>query len=391
METAASDDHQTLTQLPAPLAIRSSFGLIVASHFLCAFGFAVFSLFPKYLMTARGLTQAETGPAAMGFPLGALLFSPAVAFAMARLSKASIVRFCAVCFALLTSLLALEPDITITPLLTFLLGGACMGVFNGGAGLTAEVAPEHSMARALGFHGAAGMLGHAIGPALLEPLAARHGWNVAFMTAALAALSATLLPLPRNVPRQARFQLSFAFAQPLKVLLFVSLFAGVMHNALWTSHQPLVLARGGHEMRGYFLGMSLGALGMRVFFAGLPDRIGRAKCALYALTLYVAAALGMTWVQPSTLPLFGLVHGVAHGVFYPSMAALATGRVQAHERGEALIAMYAAFNVGATLASVGFARFGHAFGPAAVFPCAALIGFAGWVTLAQHLRSQRSA
>jgi predicted MFS family arabinose efflux permease len=46
-----------------------------------------------------------------------------------------------------------------------------------------------------------------------------------------------------------------------------------------------------------------------------------------------------------------------------------------------LIAIYAAFNVGATLGSVGFARFGEAFGPAAVFPLAAALGLVGLFTL----------
>jgi MFS family permease len=366
----------------------SGFGLIVASHFMCAFGFSVFSLFPKYLMTARGLSQAETGTSTMGFPLGALLFSPLVALAMARYAKADIVRACALCFALLTTLFVFTPDLRLIPLLSFLIGGACMGVFNGGAGLTTEVAPEHRMARALGLHGAAGMLGYALGPLVHEQLAARSGWSAAFALSCCSALAGAFLPLPTRQPRAGRFAISLAFLRPLGVLLLVSLFAGIMHNALWTSHQPLVLARGGHEMRGYFLGMSLGALAMRVLFGGLPDWLGRGKSALYSLTLYVAAALGMTWVTPSTLPAFGLLHGIAHGVFYPSIAALSTSRVAPHAGGEALIAVYAAFNVGATLASFGFARFGERFGPASVFPCAAVIGCIGWSVLVVHLRRE---
>lgn len=364
----------------------SAFWVIVLSHFMCAFGFSVFSLFPKYLMTARGLTQAETGTSTMGFPLGALLFSPLVAFAMGRYAKANIVRAGALCFALLTSCFMLAPDVRVIPLLSFLIGGACMGVFNGGAGLIAEVASEHRMARALGLHGAAGMLGHALGPLVIEQLAAYSGWGGAFALACASTLAAALLPLPASRPRAGRVEISFGFLRPLRVLLVVALFAGLMHNALWTAHQPLVLARGGHEMRGYFMGMCLGALTMRVLFGGLPDRLGRGRSALYSLTLYVAAALGMTWVTPSTLPAFGLLHGVAHGVFYPSIAALSTSRVAAGARGEALIAIYAAFNVGATLASVGFARLGERFGPAAVFPCAAAIGVIGWLTLVLHLR-----
>lgn len=353
---------------------------------MCAFGFSVFSLFPKYLMTARGLSQADTGPATMGFPLGALLFSPLVAFAMGRFPKANIVRVSALLYGTLTSLFVFAPDPAIIPLLSFLIGGACMGVFNGGAGLVADIAPDHAMARALGLHGAAGMLGHALGPLVMEPLAAHFGWSTSFGLASGAALLASLLPLAHNVPRGGGFTISLGFLRPLHALLVVSLFAGVMHNALWTAHQPLVLARGGHEMRGYFLGMSGGALFMRVMFGGLPDRLGRAQAALYALILYVVAAAGMTLVTPSTLPWFGLLHGIAHGVFYPAMAALATGRVALGLRGEALIAIYAAFNVGATCGSVAFARFGQAYGPASVFPLAAALGLIGLFTLTAFVR-----
>jgi MFS family permease len=360
---------------------RSPFLLAVWSHFMCAFGFSVFSLFPKYLMTARGLSQADTGPATMGFPLGALMFSPLVAWAMGRFAKANIVRACALAYCALTSLFVLAPEPAVIPLLSFLIGGACMGVFNGGAGLVADISPDHGMARALGLHGAAGMLGHALGPLAMEPLAAHFGWGASFLLASGSALLAALLPLPYNVPRGGGFSLSPGFLRPLQALLVVTLFTGVMHNALWTAHQPLVLARGGHEMRGYFLGMSGGALIMRVMFGGLPDRLGRARAALYALVLYVVAAAGMTLVTPGTLPWFGLVHGVAHGVFYPAMAALAAGRVALGLRGEALIAIYAAFNVGAVCGSVGFARFGQSFGPAAVFPLAAALGLLGLATL----------
>jgi predicted MFS family arabinose efflux permease len=85
-----------------------------------------------------------------------------------------------------------------------------------------------------------------------------------------------------------------------------------------------------------------------------------------------------------------LLHGIAHGVFYPAIAALATGRVALGLRGEALIAIYAAFNVGATCGSVGFARFGNAYGPALVFPLAAALGLIGLFTLASFVRRNQA-
>lgn len=369
---------------PAPLRGLS---LIVLSHFLCAFGFSVFSLFPKYLMVARGLSQADTGPITMGLPLGALLLSPLVVHAMGRYPKAAIVRAGALAFAGLAALFALSPDVRLLPLLAVLIGAATMGVFNGGAGLTAEVAPQRAMARALGLHGAAGMLSHALGPLLLEPLAARAGFSLTFLVAACAPLAAAFLPLPSAPPARPVSDTSASFVRPLGTLLAVSLLMGIMHNALWTAHQPLVLARGGSEVRGYFVGMSFGALCMRVLLGGLPDRLGHLRAARYSALVYVFAALAMTFMTPATLSLIGLLHGVAHGVFYPSMAALAMGRVSSLARGEALTAIYAAFNVGASLASFGFARFGEAYGPAAVFPLAACFGLSGLVVLMMGQRA----
>lgn len=360
---------------------RAGFALIVLSHFLCALGFSVFSLFPKYLMVERGMSQAEAGTVTMGLPLGALLFSPLAVHAMRRFPKSTIVRVCALAFAVLSVVLACAPDVRTLPLLATLVGGACMGVFNGGAGLTAEVASEHAMARALGLHGAAGMLSHALGPVLLEPLASRAGFATAFLVAAAAPLLAASLPLATVRPRSTTTMPAASLVRPLAALMVVSTLVGIMHNALWTQHQPLVLARGGQAMRGYFVGMSFGALIMRVAFGGLPDRVGHLKAARYAALVYVVAAFGMTFLTPETLPVFGLLHGVAHGVFYPAMAALATARVSAQARGEALTAIYAAFNVGASLASFGLSRFGEAEGPAAVFPLAAAFGACGLALL----------
>ncbi len=371
-------------------ALRSGFWLIVCSHFASTLGISIFALFPKYLLTSRGMSQAEIGSSTMGLPLGALLGSPLVAFAMSRYEKRAIVRASGLALALLTGLFTLGPSADALPLLSVLVGGAAMAIFNGGAALTAEVAPEAGMARALGLHGAAGMLGHALGPVLLEPLAARAGWTSAFALAASFALAGTLIPLPRGSVLPGRALPALDFARPLGVILLAAVCAGIMHNALWTSHQPLVLARGGNEVRGYFLGMSLGALCMRVFFGGLPDRLGRAKSALYALSLYIVTSIAMTWVQPATLFWLGLAHGVAHGVFYPAIAALATGKVPTRARGEALTILYAAFNVGATCASFGFARFGEMFGPAAVFPVAAAFGVMGWFVLVAQVRLGRA-
>lgn len=365
---------------PTPQPPRWLLAPVFAAHFLCALGFSALALMPKYLITERGLSQAETGPVTMAGPLGVLVFSPLVSYAMRRLTLARIVRVSAWLSALLALAFTQHPPLAALPVLALLAGAATMGVYNAGSALVAEVSPVRGMARALGFYGAAGMAGYAIGPAVIEPLAARAGWAWAFAFAALAAVLGGMLPLPRTRPSEETDTPGARAARQLGGLgglVLVCVLCGLMHNALWVAHQPLVLARGGHAVQGYFLGMSGGALAMRLGFSSLPDRVGPDRSALAALVGYVLVTLAMTWVTPTTLPLLGLAHGLAHGVFYPSMAAVLVRRVRHSARGHALTLQYAAFNLGATAASLSFARLGHALGPASVFPCAALLGVVG--------------
>jgi MFS family permease len=345
------------------------------SHFAAALGFSAFSLLPKYLLTARGLRQGDTGPIAMAVPLGSLAAAPLVAWALGRWPKTVVARAGALTFAGVAAALAQRPPIAALPVLSALGGAAVMAVFAAGSALMADVAEPGRMARALGLHGAAGMLGHAIGPQLLEPLADRAGWPSAFAAAASAALVGALVPLPTSTPAVlGDTPRGRAVLKPLALLLTVSGIVGLMHNALWVSHQPLVLARGGRDVASYFFGMSAGGLIMRIGFGSLPDRIGVERSTRLSLLGYLAATLAMTWVTPSLLGVLGLMHGLAHGVFYPSIAARCTAAVPSHTRGAALTALYACFNVGATLGSFGFARVGEAWGPASVFPLAFVLG-----------------
>lgn len=349
---------------------------VLASHFAAALGFSVLSILPKYLLTARDLGQGDTGPITMAVPLGSLAAAPLVAWALARFPKAWVVRAGACVFAAACAALAQSPPLDALPLLGACTGASVMAVFAAGSALMADVAEPGHMARALGLHGAAGMLGHALGPQLLEPLATRAGWPWAFTAAGLAALGTALIPLPASAP-VAGHGARQALGGPLRLLavpLAMSGIVGLMHNALWVSHQPLVLARGGHEVASYFFGMSSGGLIMRVGFGGLPDRMGLARSTRASLVAYLVATLAMTWVTPAWLGVLGLAHGLAHGVFYPSIAARCTARVPSAARGPALTALYACFNVGATLGSLGFARVGEALGPASVFPVAFALG-----------------
>ena len=359
---------------PAPENPLRALPWVIGAHFLCAVGFSVFSLLPKYLMTFHGYDQAQVGPVAMGIPLGSALCSPLAVFFMGRISRRGLIRLGTLVFACAALSFPYAIDHGAEVALTFVAGAAAMAIFNGTSALVAELSPARATARFIGLHGAAGMLGYGLGPLIFEKTAAVWGFHAAFAIAATLNLVGSCIPLPAGAAKPSVRQGPGLPLRALTSLLAVSFLVGIMHYALWSWHQPLVLARGGTDVHPYFTGMSAGALLMRVVFGGLPDRAGVYRTALVSGVAYVLAALAMTWVTPSTLALTGFGHGVAHGVFYPSMAAYAMTKAGPDARGRVLASLYAAFSLGGSCANLAFSQVGKAYGPASVFPLAAASG-----------------
>jgi MFS family permease len=136
---------------------------------------------------------------------------------------------------------------------------------------------------------------------------------------------------------------------------------------MFTFTQPLALSLGDKNISPLFAGYTIMALAVRLMFGKLADRFGRARVsgaalALYSLVVATTAGLSQGW-----LGVVGLGFGVAHGVFYPALNALALEGVARGARGTVGAHFNAAFNGGVFIVTFCFGQIAQAHGYRIVF------------------------
>jgi MFS family permease len=336
------------TRFPAALirvlAVASSWG----------FAFSSFYLLPKFLHVELGAS-----PAAIGFVVGlfgwtTVFTAPAAGALLDRwpLRRSMIVGTLGtaiICFAFTTVK-------TVGPWLYGLriaLSAAHALVFTAIGVAVAGLAPSERLSQGLGFSGASMLVMNAISPAILEPIAERYGWPITFaVSGSMAMLSCVLafsLPAPGSEPLVSRRSdaLMTILARPLaRDFATISALAGLAFGTMMTFEPPYALALGRAQVRGFFIAYAAGALAVRLLLGHLPDRLGRHRVAVASFAFYAAIVAATGIVPASALELVGLGFGVAHGLFYPSLNAIALAGSPPHERGRILALFTAAFYLG---------------------------------------------
>jgi len=234
--------------------------------------------------------------------------------------------------------------------------------------LVADLAPRERLGQALGLSGASMLVMNAIAPAIAEPLATIAGWPVVFALAATAAVVSAVLAAtvaePPAVAAPARGGLLAVLRRPFAMhYALVIALAGVAFGAVFTFQQPFALALGRSQVGGFFVAYASAAILVRVGFGHLPERVGPHRAALAALVLYALVVVAMAGLRPWMIEPLGALFGLAHGVFYPTMNAIAFSAVGRDERGRIMAVFTGAFSfgmwAGATLLGVVAARYGY--------------------------------
>src|SRR6185295_9248001 len=98
-------------------------------------------------------------------------------------------------------------------------------------------------------------------------------------------------------------------------------------------------------------------------FGRVPERVGLHRAATAALVLYAVVVIAMAALRPWAIEPLGALFGLAHGVFYPTMNAIALSAVRDEERGRIMAVFTGAFSLGtwagATLLGVVAAHAGY--------------------------------
>lgn len=242
----------------------------------------------------------------------------------------------------------------------------------------AAIVPADRHGRAFGSAGAAALMMNAVAPVATEHLAEAYGWRTAFELAAtigfLGAAMATTLPTleaaPVSVrdPRLPRARGSFVSAVSIGACA-----AGVGFGVISTFTQPYALELGGRHVSSLFLGYTVTVLIVRVGLGGVVDRFGRLPCSVAALVVYTLATAWAAALTPGGLFALGLGFGVAHGLVWPSLSALAVERAPRGHAASSLAKLYGSFSVGALVAVWGGGWLVQGAGYATTFLTAAAV------------------
>jgi MFS family permease len=253
---------------------------------------------------------------------------------------------------------------------------------NAGATLVTDLAPAERLGEAIGLFGVAMLGTNAIGPVVAELLVDRAGYGWVFALSGAAALIATALSRLINEPMRARQapRVRRPRSTQLPVLL-ASRASGAALGTMFTFTQPLALGWGITRFKG-FLAYTLAAAFARLGLGTLADRVGRKRVGVFALGLYGLVVVFTGLARPGWFEPIGLVFGLAHGLFYPAITALAVGDVPSTERGTAMSLCAGAGYAGTGLSVAALGYLARASGHPLVFAVTGVITLAATALLA---------
>jgi MFS family permease len=314
--------------------------------------YSTFLILPKFLAVHLGAGPAQVGWIMATASLANVLTVRPVALVAAHWGPRRTLALASLCMA--AGALGFTAVSSVGPLAFFcrvLQGMGWAFMFSASGSLVLALAPPGRLSQAIALHGSANLLSNAIGPALAELGIAVLGPAPVFATAAAVAVLGAWLcsriqvdpsirPVPAPGPRpDVRDSLP-------RFLLFVGVAVGIGSGTMLTFHQPLALARGIHRISDFLVAYTVGAVGVRLAFGNVIDRVGARRVASGSFILYGAIIAAMVAMRPGSLAIYGALFGVAHGLFWPSFLALALQTAPALIQARTLAWVNASYNAG---------------------------------------------
>jgi predicted MFS family arabinose efflux permease len=267
------------------------------------------------------------------------------------------------------------------------LGASFVLVFNATITLATDDAPPRHLGRVIGIIGAVNMATNALGTVMAERLADFFGWRTVFSVAAvLSFLALGLVALVRDEhhrvtvdPKAPSFAMTIR--GPLSTILTISMILGGTFVALFTFVQPYALDLGATNVSSFYVGFTTAAVCVRLGFGGLGDQHGRRRVSALALVAYAGVTASATWMGPGYIWVYGALFGLAHGVAYPTLNALAIEHAPPVHRGRSIMLFNGLFNLGASFATYVWGIVAEHGGYRSIFVPAALLASSAVVLL----------
>lgn len=322
------------------------------------FAFSTFYLLPKFLAQELAAGPSEIGVTVGAFSCATVLATPFAGWVVDRFPRRYAMTVGAACMAIAAAgFIGVRQIGWLLDGLRVLQGLSYALVVTAVGTLVADVAPRERLNQALGLSGASMLIMNAVAPAVAEPLAVAAGWPVVFALAACAAAVATVLAAQIREPAFAPAPAGAGgmrdlLAQPLaRHYGLVIALNGATFGAVFTFEPAYALLLGRTRVGGFFIAYAFAAILVRLVFGSVPARIGSYRVARGSLLLYAAVVGALAFAGPLALEPLGALFGLAHGLFYPAVNALAVTAVRPGERGRMIAIFTGAFAAGLSAGS----------------------------------------
>ncbi|MCO4761054.1 MAG: MFS transporter [Myxococcales bacterium] len=328
-----------------PRLLTRDFNLLVAAHLLQAVGWSTMLLLPLYLAFLGG-SRLAIGVVMASAAVGGLLLRPAVGWSLDRWGRKPTLVVGTLTMVVAMVGMALVDSVGALIIgLRVVFGAGTGALFTGYFTLATDLIPDSRRTEGIALFGISGLVPLAINP--LSEVAGVSGSDIRWFLPVMGGLLLlSLVPLamvneskdfrlPSPPPwRAVLAELRRPALWPawLATLVFASMVVLFMSFASVTAQ-----ARGLSNPSSFWFTYALGAVGIRLFGARMPDRLGPANLVIPALGIEVAGALVLaTATDASTFQLAGLLGGLGHGIGFPVLTSQVATRAPAHLRGSAL-------------------------------------------------------
>jgi MFS family permease len=334
-----------MPQPPQEPVLTRPFLLLVAAHFLQGLGYASLILLPVFL-DHLGASRTETGVVMAASAVGGLVVRPLVGWSLDRVGrKPTLYVGTAVLVLAMASLAPIRSVGLAVVLVHSVIGAAEAALFSGFFTYAADIVPERRRTEGLALFGISGLV-----PLVVNPIV---GWlGIAgeelrgfFVVVALLIAGSVpfLWPLPETAPRTATDGPSLSeVLRSLRhralwpVWVATMVFAGMV--AVFMSFVTVAAADAGAGNAGLiWLTYAVGAVGVRLFGASIPDRVGPSRMVPPSLLAYVVAfGVAASSSHDLGFAVAGLLAGFAHGMCFPVLTAQTVTRTPSGQRGAAM-------------------------------------------------------